>query len=259
MYVPNVKRHLENNLRWLEVMTNENSKFRGGFAGIALTGWQRYDHFAVLCELLPPAVPSLALAIAATSHGFFNTSLRPAIHSALRCPPARTTHPSAFLNLNSDPYLWERFSSCAFPGVASFRLTSRLDVAERDVEEFLLTAKRKRGWLTHYNVRNNFTSPLRIDELMSDHSRLLHTMMSLARAAKEALIEAFDAHTVGEWVEQRILPYVTRLERLQHDTDILREQKVWPARPLPLDPALRRLGIEVPAGEDIAMHAEAPG
>lgn len=41
MYVPNAKRHLENNLRWLEVMTAENSKFKNGFAGIVLTGWQR--------------------------------------------------------------------------------------------------------------------------------------------------------------------------------------------------------------------------
>lgn len=41
MYVPNVKRHLENNLRWLEVMTSEAPKFKGGFRGIAITGWQR--------------------------------------------------------------------------------------------------------------------------------------------------------------------------------------------------------------------------
>lgn len=41
MYVPNAKRHLENNLRWLEVMATESPKFKNGFAGIVLTGWQR--------------------------------------------------------------------------------------------------------------------------------------------------------------------------------------------------------------------------
>ena len=41
LYIPNVKRHLENNLRWLEVMSSEGPKFKGGFRGIALTGWQR--------------------------------------------------------------------------------------------------------------------------------------------------------------------------------------------------------------------------
>jgi hexosaminidase len=230
-------------------MTNEAPKFRDGFAGIVITGWQRYDHFAVLCELLPAAIPSLALSLAATTHGYFNMSLRPGLHAALRCPPihpARQNIPSAFLNLNNDPYLWDRFSGCAFPGVASFRLMARLDSAETDIEEFLTTTTKKKGWLTEYNIKHNYTSPLRIDELMGDHSRLLHTMLALARSAKDALGEAFDSHTIGEWIEQKILPYVKKLEQLQKDTDVLKEKRIWPIRPLPLDTSLRRLGIEVP-------------
>ena len=34
-----------------------------------ITGWQRYDHFAVLCELLPAGLPSLALDLIAVSSG----------------------------------------------------------------------------------------------------------------------------------------------------------------------------------------------
>ena len=39
--VPNVKRHLDNNLNWLDLMGREESKFKGGFQGIVITGWQR--------------------------------------------------------------------------------------------------------------------------------------------------------------------------------------------------------------------------
>lgn len=40
-YIPNAKRHLDNNFSWLNVMANENLKFRKGIRGLVLTGWQR--------------------------------------------------------------------------------------------------------------------------------------------------------------------------------------------------------------------------
>jgi len=43
--VPNVKRHLDNNLNWLDLMGAEESKFKGGFRGLVITGWQRYLTF----------------------------------------------------------------------------------------------------------------------------------------------------------------------------------------------------------------------
>ena len=61
LVVPDSKRHLTNNLNWLQLMGEQEPKLSGGFRGIAITGWQRYDHFSVLCELLPAALPSLAL------------------------------------------------------------------------------------------------------------------------------------------------------------------------------------------------------
>lgn len=50
--VPNIRMHLENNEAWIQVMAEQNNNFKS-IRGIAITGWQRYDHLATLCELLP--------------------------------------------------------------------------------------------------------------------------------------------------------------------------------------------------------------
>ncbi|XP_063231562.1 hexosaminidase D [Bacillus rossius redtenbacheri] len=267
LYVPNVKRHLENNLRWLEVMAAEGPKFKGGFRGIAITGWQRYDHFAVLCELLPAAVPSLAVNLLATAHGYFNQSLRAELASSLGCsrplPPTsarQTSSAEAVVNLNSDPYLWDKMGRCFFPGSPFFRLTYRLHAAELEVKEYLESVTLSKGWMTDYNIRRNFSSPLRVDELMADHPRVYHTLTTLARSAREAMEDAFDPYTIAEWVEQRIYPSVARLEQLRRDADALKAVRTWPRRPFPPLRDLRRLGVPMPGdGGDDGSSPRPPG
>jgi len=118
-------------------MTNENRKFKGGFTGVAVTGWQRYDHFATLCELLPSGLPSLALDMLAVSKGYFNQSLREPLDLAMSCP----TSPRPMVNLERDSFLWERFSPCSFPGSSIFRLMSRLENLEKEFDDYLLLVR----------------------------------------------------------------------------------------------------------------------
>merc|ERR1719228_1149328 len=112
LVVPDVKRHLVNNVNWLQLMGEEEPKLRGGFRGIVLTGWQRYDHFAVLCELLPAGLPSLAINLLATSHGYFNDSLSGSLYKALQC--VETPKYSSAVDLNNDRFLWNKLSWCFF-------------------------------------------------------------------------------------------------------------------------------------------------
>lgn len=46
-------------MSWMAIV--EQFKHQVNFRGIMMTGWQRYDHFSVLCELFPVGIPSLIL------------------------------------------------------------------------------------------------------------------------------------------------------------------------------------------------------
>lgn len=104
-----MRRHLENNLRWIGLIHAERSRFKQGIQGLVLTGWQRYDHFAVLCELLPVAIPSLALSLSSASKGYFEVDVKENnLLSVLTCPEPPQglvhTHLSATINYQIDTY-----------------------------------------------------------------------------------------------------------------------------------------------------------
>lgn len=243
--IPDAKRHLENNLRWLEVMSQQEKRFKRGFAGIALTGWQRYDHFAVLCELLPAGIPSLALSLLSTTYGYFNSSLKHTFLSILSCPQHVSHRNQPFINLDADPYLWDKLGRCMFPGSLFFRLTYRLHTMENEVNEYIKSTKKQKGWMTEYNIRHNYSLPLRVEELTSDLARLYHGTTTLVRSAVDAMSDIFDNYTISEWIEQKIYPYIVELEKLQNQSIALKSVNHWDSRPLQPLKDLERLGVPI--------------
>lgn len=233
--LPPARRHLENNMQWLTVINAEKSRFTKGIMGLALTGWQRYDHFAVLCELLPVAIPSLAVSLSTVSKGYFDTEIRHNhLLAALTCsePSESQRLRRPWLEMVHDPELLS-FAKCMFPGSQTLRYVIRLTNTITDVRQYLDNINYKRGWLTAYNIRHNFSSSIRIDELVRDAIRFDASLTALAKSAVESLIDIFDKWTIDEYIEQTITPLLDALQKLQYHAKQLMTIRVWPRRPLP--------------------------
>ncbi|XP_037036427.1 hexosaminidase D isoform X2 [Bradysia coprophila] len=235
LIIPPARRHLENNLAWLAVFQSEGARFSQGISGFALTGWQRYDHFAVLCELLPVSMPSLAICLSTVAKGYFNVEVgNNAIFSALTCPePAseRLIH-RPWMELHQDSKL-SSFSKCMFPGSPIFRFVHHLTAVTSETREYIDSLKYKRGWMTEYNIRHNFSSPIRVDELTADAMRLKNSLDTLANNANEAMHDVYDKWTIKEFIELHIKPLMDELNDIEKKGSILSQFKVWPRRPLP--------------------------
>ncbi|XP_054834852.1 hexosaminidase D isoform X2 [Eublepharis macularius] len=75
-----IRHHLENHQQWLKVAEGTPA---GIIRGITLTGWQRYDHFSVLCELLPVGIPSLAICLQALKNGGYSEKVKEDVEQLL--------------------------------------------------------------------------------------------------------------------------------------------------------------------------------
>lgn len=123
------------------------------------------------------------------------------------------------------------------------RLLYRLHSFEIDYDDFILGTKKNRGWMTNYNVEHEFSSPLRVDELMNDHSRIYRSLLSMIRPFQESLSGIFDKYTISEWIEQRVYPMIKELEKIQKDAHDLKAKKTWPKRPFPMLKEMSRIGV----------------
>lgn len=234
---PPARRHLENNLKWLAVIQSESARFSHGIQGIALTGWQRYDHFAVLSELLPVSLPSLAICLSTVAKGYFNVDLvNNPIFSALTCPEQTTEtqirQRRSFIELNQDPEM-RSFARCIFPGSPIFRYMHHVTSITTESREFIDSLKFKKGWMTDYNIRHNFSSPNRVDELTAEAIRLKNSLSSLATGTERPFRDVYDNWTIGEFVEQHVNPLIYELNEIEKRGNMLMKIKVWPRRPLP--------------------------
>ncbi|XP_028912795.1 hexosaminidase D isoform X2 [Ornithorhynchus anatinus] len=196
--------HLRNHVQWLKVADRGPV---GMLQGIALTGWQRYDHFAVLCELLPVGIPSLAVCLQTLQHGGYSEKVKDVAGKLLGTS-----------NLEVDVFM--RDDSGTFPGSDVLALVTQISFHLRcSVEELLERNRYVTGWFSPFHRKRKLIHPVMIQHFQPEALSLLAQWEAVRQELQVALERILYPDAVEEWMEENVHPLIQKLQDLLRDLD----------------------------------------
>ncbi|NXX28068.1 HEXDC Hexosaminidase, partial [Nicator chloris] len=200
--LPLIGHHLRNQLEWLEVASRSPADV---LEGIALTGWQRYDHFAVLCELLPVAIPSLAVCLQTLKNGGYSETVKEYVEKLL-----------GMSNLEIDTFTSTSLGT--FPGSNILTLVTEVSFyLKSSVDELLERNGYVTGWFSPYHRKRKIIHPMH--QFLPDAVSLLSKWNAVVQDLQAAMEQVFHRCAIEEWMEENVYPSLQKLQQLVDDLD----------------------------------------
>ncbi|XP_071440710.1 hexosaminidase D-like [Hetaerina americana] len=242
-YLPDMGRRVTGTLSWTALLRRLGRsrllKSPDTLRGFVLTGWSRYDHFAVLCELLPPSIPSLLLnllLLTSPSPGstpILRQSTLDSWSRLLSCPDGvgRIT-PKAFY---ADESYWATaLEGCSFPGANALEAARRWPILLAEASLAEDTAERV-GWLTEWHARRGFSSPWRVSKALQREVALERELKRYRVETGRILSQYVSRSAAEEWLQQKVDPVIQRVEKFVSWARELVRKDTWKRRPLSVE------------------------
>ncbi|XP_030646689.1 hexosaminidase D [Chanos chanos] len=195
--------HLQNHLSWLKIMALMPKYPSISFQGIALTGWQRYEHHTVLCELFPVAIPSLAICLQTLKYGSFNTEARNQVHQILGC------------NIVMEKNICE--GNGAFAGSELYHMVYKIYKNLHDSTAKMLQHYHLRGSFSRYHRKYNFANPRNIAFFMEPLKKLLDEWEIFVQSLHKTMEDIYYPDTIEEWMDEFVNQDLALLQELMKD------------------------------------------
>ncbi|NXG12991.1 HEXDC Hexosaminidase, partial [Grallaria varia] len=165
----------------------------------------RYDHYSVLCELLPVSIPSLAICLQTLVNGGFTEEAKRKVLDVLGLESVQLEQ-----------------STCegrgAFPGVEIYHMVEQVN---GHLKESILKALEEesaiKGWFSPYHRKRQFGNPRNMESFGSKVLKLHEDWESFVRDLRAQLERVYFPDTVEEWLEEYINPYLDQLRALVRD------------------------------------------
>lgn len=198
--VPDIAHHLDNHISWQTVVEKQGLSPRG----LILTGWQRFDHFASLCELLPVGLPSLLCCLTA----FRGQDIA----------GCRDKLGLDFLPFSVFPRPETLPQRANFPGDRLYLVMEQFVTLQTRVQE-LQTSGALTTWFSEYQISRGRISKLQIRHLSFKFNEYLNQAKQFETLVPEILSSYFKECTVREWMGCYVKPLINQLSSYKHRAD----------------------------------------
>ncbi|XP_023804987.1 hexosaminidase D [Oryzias latipes] len=198
--------HVDNHLQWLKVAASVSAAVN--LKGIAITGWQRYDHLSVLCELMPVALPSLASCLQTLIHGHFGHEAGSRVKELLGVSSVEV---EAMERTAAD--------DSRFPGRRLAESIVEISFLLNSEElRFFENNKFVRGWFSPFQRRRKMANPLMCMQIHSQASTYAAALQQKAAAVRDEMLRFYPDATAQEWMEEHVSPVMTPIQQIMEET-----------------------------------------
>lgn len=210
--------YLANHVSWTQQMTREYSKFKE-FRGVILTGWQRFDHFAILCETIPVGIPSLAVNLITVNRGEYDRTVLKEASKILDC--------TSSLDIDSIGVA----AYCKFPGAKVYQHVQQLRLSLQNINQNLYDDYQVRGWLAGFNMKHNYSSAWYLDQILDKLQMYQSDLQAVAKAIRDEMDKVFFPDTVDEFILEYVEPDLDKLRDMIAAAKKIVTIKTFPLRP----------------------------
>lgn len=230
-FITDIESRMNNSVSWVKVMKYASTKYKVNFKGIMLTGWQRYDHFAVLCELLPEGIPSLVVCLKSIQHAATAEDISLVRNKAMKALGFK------HLQIKLDTHDFKGITcSNSFPGCAIYRLIQKFQNLKyhitRRIDHYAV------GWLDGYNVEYQFSNPGRLETMRRNFTNIMKNLSNIEQSMRTEMSKIYYKDDTEEWQIVNIRPIAKKLEKIDIESRALLSHDSWPRRPLRKPPQM---------------------
>uniref|UniRef100_A0A1I7TM51 beta-N-acetylhexosaminidase n=1 Tax=Caenorhabditis tropicalis TaxID=1561998 RepID=A0A1I7TM51_9PELO len=215
-YATNANHYVKNHESWVKQLSMVYKDFNV-VEGLIMTGWSRYDHFAVLAETIPVALPTLAMSMETMLEGRPLVGNYPVTAELLQCTPP--------LDLGFTA------SGCRFPGSRIYELINEMYQKQMQLRTYRQDDYELNGWLSRvadeYSVSSHWYID-KIEQLIEMHAGPLEQISESLRFEMEKI---FFKDTVDEFLFTYLGEDLEWLNKKRETIKKVSATKTFPKRP----------------------------